>query len=33
VNGVRPGGTVQGLSSALTWTFGETQRTATTTGS
>ncbi|MET3932836.1 TasA family protein [Arthrobacter sp. OAP107] len=33
VNGVAPAGTVQGLSSALTWTFGETQRTATTTGS
>jgi spore coat-associated protein N len=36
VNGVPnvPVGTsIQGLSSALTWTFGETQRTATTTGS
>jgi hypothetical protein len=33
VNGVVPTGTIQGLSSALTWTFGETQRTATTTGS
>ncbi|MFC7850166.1 TasA family protein [Arthrobacter sp. NPDC057388] len=33
VNGVAPTGTIQGLSSALTWTFGETQRTATTTGS
>ena len=33
VNGATPAGTVQGLSSSLTWTFGETQRTATTTGS
>ena len=33
VNGAPPAGTVQGLSSALTWTFGETQRTASTTGS
>jgi hypothetical protein len=33
VNGARPAGTIQGLSSALTWTFSETQRTATTTGS
>lgn len=33
VNGTAPVGTVQGLSSALTWTFGETQRTASTTGS
>lgn len=32
-NGALPAGTIQGLSSALTWTFGETQRTATTTGS
>jgi spore coat-associated protein N len=32
-NGVAPAGTIQGLSSALTWTFGETQRTATVTGS
>lgn len=33
VNGVAPAGTIQGLSAALTWTFSETQRTATTTGS
>jgi hypothetical protein len=33
VNGSAPTGTIQGLASALTWTFGETQRTATTTGS
>lgn len=33
VNGEPPAGTIQGLSSSLTWTFGETQRTATTTGS
>jgi spore coat-associated protein N len=33
VNGVRPTGTIQGLSASLTWTFSETQRTATTTGS
>ncbi|WP_427006419.1 TasA family protein [Pseudarthrobacter sp. H2] len=35
VNGVNsgPGVTIQGLTSALTWTFSETQRTATTTGS
>ena len=33
VNGVRPTDSIQGLSSALTWTFSETQRTATTTGS
>lgn len=33
VNGTAPAGTIQGLSSALTWTFGETQRTASTTGS
>jgi spore coat-associated protein N len=32
-NGVVPAGTIQGLASALTWTFGETQRTAATTGS
>lgn len=32
-NGTVPGSTIQGLSSALTWTFGETQRTAATTGS
>lgn len=30
-NGTFPGGTVQGLTTALTWTFTETQRTATTT--
>jgi len=30
-NGVTPVGTVQGLTTALTWTFTETQRTATTT--
>ncbi|PNH85238.1 hypothetical protein [Arthrobacter sp. AFG20] len=33
VNGVQAAGSIQGLTSALTWTFGETQRTATTTGS
>jgi spore coat-associated protein N len=33
VNGARPADSIQGLSSALTWTFSETQRTATTTGS
>lgn len=33
VNGQAPAGTIQGLSTALTWTFGETQRTATTSGS
>ena len=33
VNGVLPGGTVQGLTTAVTWTFTETQRTATTTNS
>ncbi|MEE9094682.1 TasA family protein [Pseudarthrobacter phenanthrenivorans] len=33
VNGSAPTGTIQGLASALTWTFSETQRTATTTGS
>jgi hypothetical protein len=32
-NGITPAGTIQGLSSALTWTFSESQRTATTTGS
>lgn len=30
-NGTLPGGTVQGLTSLLTWTFSETQRTATNT--
>lgn len=33
VNGVRPTGSIQGLSSSLTWTFSETQRAAATTGS
>ncbi len=33
VNGTVPTGTIQGLSAALTWTFNESQRTATTTGS
>ena len=33
INGVLPTGTVQGLSASLTWTFTETQRTATTTSS
>ena len=33
VNGVLPGGTVQGLTTAVTWTFTETQRLATTTNS
>ena len=33
VNGTVPTGTIQGLSAALTWTFSESQRTATTTGS
>jgi len=33
VNGVLPGGTVQGLTTAVTWTFTETQRIATTTNS
>ena len=33
VNGTAPTGTIQGLAAALTWTFSETQRTATTTGS
>ena len=33
VNGDAPTNSIQGLSSALTWTFSETQRTATTTGS
>lgn len=32
-NGVLPGGTIQGLSASLTWTFTEAQRTATTTTS
>lgn len=32
-NGVLPGGTVQGLSSSLVWTFTETERTALTTNS
>lgn len=32
-NGVLPANPIQGLASALTWTFGETQRTSTTTGS
>lgn len=30
-NGTLPGGTVQGLTTSLTWTFTQTQRTATTT--
>ena len=33
VNGVLPGGTVQGLTAALTWSFVITERTATTTNS
>jgi hypothetical protein len=33
VNGALPAGTIQGLSAALTWTFSETQRTATTSNS
>lgn len=33
VNGAPPAGTVQGQSASLTWTFSETQRTATTTSS
>lgn len=33
VNGTAPAGTIQGLSAALTWTFSESQRTATTTTS
>ena len=33
VNGNAPAGSIQGLSAALTWTFSETQRTSTTTGS
>ena len=33
VNGQLPTGTIQGLNAALTWTFTETQRTATTTTS
>lgn len=32
-DGVLPGGTVQGLTTTLTWTFTETQRTGTTTNS
>ncbi|MDQ0209552.1 TasA family protein [Arthrobacter bambusae] len=32
-NGTPPASTIQGLSSALTWKFAETQRTSTTTGS
>lgn len=32
-NGLLPGGTVQGLTSSLVWTFTETERTATTTNS
>lgn len=32
-NGTLPGGTIQGLTTTLTWTFTETQRTATTTNS
>lgn len=32
-NGVLPASPIQGLSSSLTWTFGESQRTSTTTGS
>jgi hypothetical protein len=32
-NGTLPVGTIQGLSASMTWTFGETQRTATTTNS
>jgi hypothetical protein len=33
VNGNLPANTIQGLSAALTWTFNEAQRTATTTHS
>ena len=33
VNGATPATTIQGLSASLTWTFSETQRTATTTNS
>lgn len=33
VNGTTPAGTIQGLTSSLTWTFSESQRTATTTNS
>jgi hypothetical protein len=33
VNGVLPAGTVQGVSTALTWTFTMTERTGTTTNS
>ena len=32
-NGTLPAGTIQGLSASLTWTFGETQRTSTSTNS
>ncbi len=32
-NGVLPGGTIQGLTSAITWTFTQTQRIGTTTNS
>jgi len=32
-NGTLPGGTIQGLTATLTWTFDELQRTATTTNS
>ncbi|MDQ1685074.1 MAG: hypothetical protein QOC82_1811 [Frankiaceae bacterium] len=32
-NGTLPGGTIQGLSASLTWTFNELQRSATTTNS
>ena len=32
-NGTLPGGTIQGLSTTLTFTFSETQRAATTTES
>ena len=33
LNGVLPGGTIQGLTTAITWTFNETERTGTTTNS
>jgi hypothetical protein len=32
-NGVLPGGTIQGLTSTITWTFTQTQRAGTTTNS
>ena len=32
-NGTPPGGTIQGLSASLTWTFSEAQRAGTTTNS